>query len=288
MTRSTRFIGGALIFSVGLAAGIYLQHRWPVGRWRQHLAPPPTPAPADVLAAVRNLPPARRLVIVTTGQSNAANYGQTRASGGAGVHAFADTRLFAAIDPLPGGDGDRGSIWTRLGARLINERAAEAVVFAVVAEGSTRASDWAPGGRCHARLAATLRQLAAANLPADFILWQQGETEADASGSSGGDYEKAVASVFAACREIFPRAEFLAASATFRAHAPRNEQIRLAQAALARLPGASPGPDLDRLDGAHRSDGVHFSTTGLAAAADLWLESLRPALARRQNAPAIP
>ena len=280
MTRTRLPVALAAVFLVGLAAGIGLQHRWPLGRVRDELSVGSRTSPPLTLAALAKLPRHRRLVIVCSGQSNAANYGAPRRSGGAGVYAFADGQLFTAIDPLPGGDGYGGSIWTRLGARLAQLGHYDAITFAVVAQGSTRIDDWTPGGRCHDRLSETLRELARRGLPVDFILWQQGEEEGRQAASSGRTYETALASLQDICRQLAPTATFLAAQATFEDGTAANEQIRLAQAAGALARSAAPGPDLDDLGVDFRRDGIHFNSRGLDAAADRWLESLREHLTR--------
>lgn len=280
-----RALPAAVIFATGLGAGIYLQHRWPLGRmaWGSGHSSMPV---ARTVRDLAQIPPERRLVLVVVGQSNAADYGAVRAASGARVYVFAGGQLFAATDPLPGGDGEGGSVWSRLGARLIMTGKFDAAVLAVAAQGSTCVVDRAPGGSLHARLDGTLRQLAAAGLPADFILWQQGETEAGQPALSGQDYSAALHEVQAACHTIFPKSVFLTAEATRGAGSATNAQIRLAQSDAAAVPGGAAGPDLDQLGGEYRSDGLHFNERGLSAAADLWFEVLRVLLARRTNAAA--
>ena len=279
---------GLVLLAAAFAGGVYVQHRWPLGRWLKRDEPGRVPVTEATVAALRTLPRAQRLVIVVAGQSNAANYGGSPRAGGAGVYAFADGRIFPAVDPLPGGDARRGSIWTRLGARLIHGQAAEAVVFAVVAQGSTHAVAWAPGGSNHARLLRTLETLAGAGLPVDLVLWQQGESDAGQADAAGADYARTLGSVAAACRKLAPEARFVVARATYHAAIATNDQIRLAQSAVASGPGMMAGPDLDMLRDRFRSDGVHFSDEGLDAAADLWLGSLRPYLLERQPGPRAP
>ena len=280
VTRTRLLLCLTGLFALGVATGIGLQRRWPLGRVRDELSVGPRTSPPLTLAALAQLPRHRRLVIVCAGQSNAANYGEPRRSGGAGVYAFADGQLFAAIDPLPGGDGYGGSIWTRLGARLAQLGRYDAITFAIVAQGSTRIDDWTPGGRCHGRLNETLRDLARRGLPVDFILWQQGEEEGRQAASSGQTYAAALTSLQDICRQLAPTATFLAARATFEDGTAANEQIRLAQAAGALARSASPGPDLDDLGADFRRDGIHFNSRGLDAAADRWLASLREPLTR--------
>jgi Carbohydrate esterase, sialic acid-specific acetylesterase len=283
MSRSARLLAAA--FALGIVAGIFVQHRWPLGRLRDRLldpAPPPAPAavtPADLAA----LPSPRRLVLLVSGQSHAANHGSVRAQGGPGVHVFHDGELLRATDPLPGGDARGGSIWTRLGARLINTGDYDAIVLAIAAQGSSSVADWAPGGALHPRLETTLRQLSAAGLPPDFFLWLQGETEAWQPDFPGPRYAASLEQLLATVRASAPRATSLVALSTFASHTDRNAQIRAAQGTAATLPQTLPGPDLDTLDARHRAGGVHFNEAGLEAAADLWLAALRPALEARRR-----
>lgn len=281
MPRSTHLIAAA--FFVGLIAGVYLQHRWPLGRVLdsiRHPAPVPTPVNIDP-SRIASIPAPRRLVILVSGQSNAANYGSVRAKAGPGVYVFHDNQLFPAADPLPGADNRRGSVWTRLGARLMYTGDYEAIVFAVTARGSSTVENWAPGGALHPLLDSTLRQLSAAGLSPDFFLWHQGETEAWQAQASGARYAGALAELIRHVRSAAPGVISLAALSTYGAHTDGNAQIRAALAAAASLPGVLPGPDLDSLDAPYRSDGVHLNEAGLDAAADRWLAALRPALDAR-------
>jgi hypothetical protein len=270
-------LGGLAIFGAGLMAGVYLQHRWPVGRWHIDRGPAPVESglPLEKIAA---LPEERRLVILVAGQSNAANYGSSRSSGGAGVYAYADGRLYGAQDPLPGADQYGGSPWPRLGALLKMTERYDAVVLTSLAQGGSRVIDWAPGGRFHEGLIQQLQALREAGLPVDFILWQQGETEAWTPKASGTDYVQNIRALVDATRRVQPGCRWLVARATYGKDLAVNAQIREAQRNIETLPGVFSGPDLDKLTDAYRHDGVHFNGTGLDAAARLWFESLTPLL----------
>lgn len=279
MTRLS-WITLATCFALGVVAGIYVQHRWPVGRWRAEMSrdvQPAEPALADLAA----IPRERRLVLLCLGQSNAANYGSARSQAGPKVYAFAGGRLYVAKDPLPGGDGYGGSIWTRLGARIAATGDYDAVVFAVAAQGSSYAADWAAGGSRHAQLTTTLEALASANLRPDAVLWVQGEQEAREAHTSAAAYAAQVRAVAAECRRVAPHAPFYVAVASFGAET--NEQIPLAQRQLTAEPGFAAGPDLDQLRGPYRSDGIHFNEDGLQAAAERWFEALAPTVNRQRR-----
>lgn len=261
------------LFAAGLLIGVYLQHRWPVGRWGEDKGPAPEPARVEA-GTLAGLPAHRRLVLVLAGQSNAANYGSARADAGPGVYVWHDRALFQARDPLPGADQYRGSPWTRLGPKLMLTGNYEAIVLVPLAEGSSRVTDWAPGGRLHGRLQRALEELRQAGLPANYVLWQQGESEGASPHASGRDYLQAMADLIKSTTAIAPRTRWIVAQATYSQGATVNAQIREAQRRAAQLPGAHPGPDLDELDAAFRSDGVHFNARGLEAVATRWHESL--------------
>lgn len=267
------------LIGLGFVAGIYVQHRWPLGRVRDEWRTRPTPAPAS-LATLQAMPAERRLVLLVCGQSHAGNYGTPPANGGAGVYAFADHTLFVAKDPLPGGDGYGGSIWSRLGALLRLDGRHDAVVFAIAAEGSTRVADWAPGGRLHPRLEMRLQELATAGLTPDAFLWLQGETDAWDPATAGADHAEKLVAVLAAVRRVFPNVPAVLATSTYGRGMMVNTQVRAAVRQVAGLPGNFAGPDLDLLGEAFRSDGVHLNAEGLEAAAQQWQRSLDHALAR--------
>jgi lysophospholipase L1-like esterase len=275
--KSRTYLGYTAAVCFSFSLGVFVQHRWPIGRWgddassRSHVASV-TP---DQLA---KLPANRRLILLCIGQSNAANYGSSRRAAGARVYAFANAKLHVATDPLPGGDGYGGSIWTRLGPRLVESGRFDAIVFAVAAKGSTRATDWAPKGSCHLQLVQTLNELQSSGLPVDVVLWQQGEEEAREPTASEDDYIEAVKAVAATCHRYFPRAPVMIAQATFGELV--NEQIRRAQQRLAEEPGFAVGPDIDRYGLDFRHDGIHLNDAGLDAAASAWFDKLSKILSR--------
>jgi hypothetical protein len=195
-----------------------------------------------------------------------------------------DPALFQARDPLPGADAFRGSPWTRLGPRLLLTGKYDAIVLVPLAQGSSRVTDWAPGGSLHPRLLQALQELQSAGLTVDYVLWQQGETEGASPLASGRDYLRAMEAMIQSTRAVAPLARWIIAQATYTAGEVGNAQIRVAQRHASRLPGAQAGPDLDALDAAFRSDGVHFNGRGLDAAAALWCD----AIARAEAAPAPP
>ena len=66
----------------------------------------------------------KTLTILDLGQSNSGNFGETKKTPEHNVYNlyFANQKLYLADDPLLGANGDRGSVWTRLGDKIIEQR----------------------------------------------------------------------------------------------------------------------------------------------------------------------
>ena len=124
--------------------------------------------------------PAGAIVLVTGGQSNAAN-------------AFADPlvppadsgalmmlagRCYPLRDPVLGATGDRGSLWTGLGPALART-AGRPVIFINGAVGGSQLGDWADARSGYVRhLAGEVAAARKAGVVADKVIWIQGETDA--------------------------------------------------------------------------------------------------------------
>jgi len=101
-------------------------------------------APADAEAGFANAgnrapvmcpaPGPRTAVLVTFGQSNAANPSERPQAGLPGVFNLnaGNGNCYFAEDPLLGADGSGGSIWTALGNQLVREGRFDAVVLGPV------------------------------------------------------------------------------------------------------------------------------------------------------------
>ena len=91
--------------------------------------------PQPITAAAPKVP--RVMVALVFGQSNAANWGQGRRTAGANVQVFYKGRFYRASDPIKGADGEGGSVWTRLGDKLIAAKLYDKVIFVPVARGGS-------------------------------------------------------------------------------------------------------------------------------------------------------
>lgn len=215
----------------------------------------------------------RTMLAIVAGQSNAANFGQSPMNPPRDVYNFFDGRCFKAHDPLLGANGERGSVWTRLGKLLIERKTYDKVIFAPVAIGGTSMAQWAPGGQYHPMLLAALDALNQAGLRPTHILWHQGETDAIRH-TSAAVYKDQFQAMLSAIRARGITAPVYVSVATYFDGAT-DEPLRQAQKSLADVTkGIYPGPDTDSLGPALRFDGVHFSDTGLQGFAWLWAAKL--------------
>jgi Carbohydrate esterase, sialic acid-specific acetylesterase len=221
-------------------------------------------------------------VILTFGQSNAANWGEERYAARGAVHVFNmfDMKFYRAIDPLPGASVDTGrvyggSVWGRLGDRLIDAGFARSVLFVPIAFGASYVEDWAPGGGCYPRLMLALHRLKRAGITVDLLCWQQGEANANHTSMTADEYRDCFRAILRGVREAGVKAQVYVALATLcenDSHPFQNSaEIRLGQKKLVSLGDrVLPGPDLDQIGIEHRRDGCHFSASGQELAAQAW------------------
>jgi Carbohydrate esterase, sialic acid-specific acetylesterase len=221
-------------------------------------------------------PPGTRFIL-TFGQSNAANSGEEHYAAREAVHVFNmfDMRFYRAIDPLPGASENRGSVWGRLGDKLIDAGFARSVLFVPIAFGATYIEDWAPGGQCYPRLMLALHRLKKIGIAVDLLCWHQGEANANHTPMTADEYRDCFRAMLRGVREAGVKVPVYVALATLcedDSHPFQNSvQIRLGQKELVSLwDRVRPGPDTDQIGTAHRWDGCHFSASGQELAAQAW------------------
>jgi len=229
--------------------------------------------------------PIRPLVIVTLGQSNAANHGQGLSTPKHRVDNFNlyDGKCYKAVEPLLGPSGQGGNFATRLADMLIERRLADRVVVAPMAMGGTTVEQWAYEGVFNRRITASIRRLYDAGLSPDYILWHQGEGNAAAGDSGGRQYRKNLLEVVGSFRAYSVNAPFFVALATrcgAAAH-PNAVNVREGQrtAAIGQL-GIFVGPDTDLIGPEHRYDACHMSESGLTLHAAAWAAMLHDFIKR--------
>ena len=221
------------------------------------------------------------MVLFTFGQSNSANHGQGLYQPAKTVYNYYDGKLYRAADPLIGATGEGGSVWTRLGDKLIEAGMTEKVTIIPIGVGGVRIGAWAKGGELHELLIRTVEQMKKDQIEPDYILWHQGETD-NILNTPKADYIR----MFETIREVFRsrgiKAPIVIAQASYHPNCLEEDngnsaEIRAAQKALAdQYPDIYLGPDTDQLNQLwQRADGIHFSTKGQDLHAAMWLESLK-------------
>jgi hypothetical protein len=219
------------------------------------------------------------MVALVFGQSNAGNWGESRKLAGPRVLYFFRGQSGRARDPLPGANGSGGSVWTRLGDKLIASKLYDRVIFVPASIGATDIALWAPDGLLHKDLLRNVREAQQAGYTFTHLLWHQGESDA-VLGTSKEDYQQRFMGMLNAIRGLGVDAPAFVALATRCGEYLPNDTIRAAQHDLVN-PALNifAGPDTDQLDERYRYDGCHFSDEGLEAHAELWLRVIREHIA---------
>jgi len=215
------------------------------------------------------------MVALVFGQSNAANFGETRRMAGPSVYSLYKGWLYRARDPLRGADGNGGSVWTRLGDLLIAEKLYDRVIFVPVAIGGTEISRWAPDGDLHPLILRAIEDVKKRKLTFSYLLWHQGESDAVLH-TSKLDYMKRFRAMLASIRQHGVAAPVFVAVASRCGQYAINLEIEQAQRELVNpMAGVYAGPDTDVLDESYRYDSCHFSDAGLLKHAELWFQKLK-------------
>jgi len=235
---------------------------------------------------------AREIVLLTFGQSIAANHGEAAYTPHGNVINFNanDGNCYVATDPMLGAtannDSHVGSIWGYLCDDLLATKKWDRCIVAPIAQGSTSIADWAPAGAVGHLIREAVEGLRANGLVPSAMLFGQGETDASIAADPAA-YEAHFNDMVADIRS-FSAAPILVAVETICYHDSIDlmdtddgtrvlkwigqEKIQQAQRAVVDLArGVLPGPDLDFIDSSvGRWDGCHLSSYGLKAAADQW------------------
>ena len=224
-------------------------------------------------------------VLFTFGQSNSANYGQSRYLYTAkhNVYNYHNGKLYKAQDPLLGATGNGASVWGILGDKMIEKKMTDAVTIVPIGIGGVDIASWCKGGACYNTLIKTLDELKAANVKIDFICWHQGETDNIQNTPTDTYIQR-----FLSIREVFRsrgiEAPFIVAIASYHTWCldedyGKSDDIRNAQKQLAKqYKDIFRGPDTDKLDKLYqRADGIHFSYLGQRQHADMWVKAIKKA-----------
>lgn len=227
-------------------------------------------------------------VIVTLGQSNAANFAAGSYTTSTDVANFNiyDGKCYRAVDPLLGASGLGGNFASRLGDLLVRRGFVERVVIAPIGMGNTRIEHWSLGGIFHKRILFLIRRLWEADLVPNVILWQQGEGNAADWDLGGRGYAGRLLEVVRTFRDYGISAPFMIALCTVcgpphpnpfkrivRSFWRRNVRAGQRRAVDPEL-GTLLGPDTDRIGYSDRFDLCHMSESGAQKQAEMWADAI--------------
>lgn len=238
----------------------------------------------------------RVAVLLVSGQSNAANAGEERytpVSDKILNFNAQDGRCYKAADPLLGSTGPGGSVWSRLGDKLVARGLYDAVIIAPAAMGGGAIENYIPGGIGHPAIINSLKSLLKSGLPPTHFLWHQGESDSrPPQNSCAGNaplqstetftrstpkerYVQLFGELLVTLRSGGMTAPAYVATATICDNFG-DDGIREAQQEIPRrYEGVRPGPDTDTIFGPKwRYDGCHFTGPGLDRHAQMWADLL--------------
>jgi hypothetical protein len=215
------------------------------------------------------------MVALVFGQSNAGSWGESKRTAGPNVQAFYKGKLSRAADPFKNTDGDRGSVWTRLGDKLIAAKLYDKVIYVPFSRGGTEIVRWGPKGDLYRGLLEVIAEAQKAKLTFTHLLWHHGE--ADNRLKTGTDiYKQQFLGMVQGIRDAGVKAPLFVATASICGEFKLNPALRKAQTdVIAPTQNIFAGPDTDTLDLDMRHDWCHFSNAGLDKHADLWLAILK-------------
>lgn len=213
------------------------------------------------------------LHILIMGQSNAANEVESRIEDLEHVFVEYYGNIYRASDPMLGGTGNRGSVWTRFAVKALATKRWQNVVLSIIAQGGSALAYWMPGGPIHSRLLARLEAMQSLPFRPDYVFWFHGETDAL------NDIPK-----------LMYKNDFIDLVGTLRKFGIDN-QVLVSQTTLCRRMGSvgvrdalaeaadvTPqvilGPDTDAVGFDYRRDGCHFTDDGGDVVAGLWMDAV--------------
>ncbi|MEE9445724.1 MAG: sialate O-acetylesterase [Cocleimonas sp.] len=212
----------------------------------------------------------KKMVAICMGQSNAANHGDIKMVAPNAVKVLKGLELVRASDPLPGASGDGGSVWTRLGSKLIARDVCDEVVFIPIAVDGAAVADWSPNGKYFQVFLDACVRAHHAELEVTHVFWHQGEKDT-ALRSGYGYYLGHLTKIVSSIGFELPFAQIIVCVASYRL-GELNEDVRLAQKKMAEKKGVICGPDTDNIGRQWRYDDLHFNEEGQQKFSDLLFE----------------
>jgi len=235
-------------------------------------APPPDEADPLGRTPVPCPDPEATFVVVTGGQSNAANTNsrQTETAPGDGVFTWFAGQCFTTRDPVLGASATGGSLWPVIGKGVAAELG-RPVLFINGAIGGTQVSDWLDERSGYlGALERRIRSAQAAGFEPDLVFWHQGETDAGAMTDMAA-LDAQFRALTGRLLALMPKSRLYLFGASKCIGANRANGVPEVVAVQRAVADANDrimrGMDTDQLDNDFRKDGCHFNSLGRDAIA---------------------
>lgn len=231
----------------------------------------------DISAKTEMLCPVQsesNLVLMTFGQSNSANTGQTLHRSKENVYNFYQSNCYKAEDPLLGASDNSGSVWSRLGDEFADNY--NYVTISSFGVGGSSIKSWTPEGSNHEILLEAIADLKGSNIEPSYILWHQGETDV-VFNTSTQDYYDRFLSIRNTIREHNITAPILVARATLCMERLTEANYRILDAQnklINDFNDIKAGANTDLLGFETRYDKCHFNALGLMLHANGWKDAI--------------
>lgn len=213
-------------------------------------------------------------VMVTAGQSNAANSVSQQYTPTQEVYMFYNGKCYEATDPLLGTTGVGGSTWGRLADNLILNKGYTNVVIIGTAVGSSSIAEWVPATPNFTFSVTQTYQASQLGLDADAFLFQQGEADTVLGTSLQAYYANLSSFRWGLVNYGGITAPFYVSKTSY-CFGEDSLEIRQAQGYAANtLWNTFAGPNTDTLGNEYRYDNCHMNATGSEVLADMWEEVL--------------
>lgn len=206
------------------------------------------------------------LHILVLGQSNVASHGKPKSQSAFGK-VYHQGRFLALADPIPGGTGADGSVWTRVAPLLKERLPLSEFVVSVLAQGGTAVSDWSTGGKCFEAMRQALPQIANCPVPVTHVLYHQGERDTLLE----TDQTTYVAQFSKLHEEVSKTFDvpWIVCRVSYRMGVTSADVIAAQDEIIGATPGFIAGPNTDQFGSDYRYDDTHFNERGLNAFAGL-------------------
>lgn len=212
-------------------------------------------------------------VMLTAGQSNAANSTDSPYVPTQAVYMYFNGMCYEARDPLLGATGIGGSHWGILADKLILEGGYTNVIIGATAVSGSDIASWAPGLANFAYLVTVAYQMRTNHgLWVDAVLFQQGES--DVLTTTQVYYDRLVAFIYGLRQYGGLYAPVYVAQTSYCFGVSSTGVLQAQAYATTTVWNTFLGPNTDTVGPAYRRDNCHFNGAGAARVADMWFDKL--------------